>query len=170
MSSTIVLSSSEDEIEVTASLYEDMNKNENFAIKKMPGDGHCLIHCFATAFNEAKEFVLQRLWTEISNNVDEYQSFGEYGSTEELISELGKYAFDKGYAHDTADLVIESLSKIYKCRVFLHLEKPQKNPNGIVGERFDANPIHLLKTKEHYDLLVRENVVKTEENTFICQR
>lgn len=170
----ICLSSSEDEIEVTVPPKRKKDDNNNdYEIQRMPGDGHCLVHCFAVMFHETKELVLQRVWNEISNNADIYKSFGEYSSCDELMNEVAKYAFEKGYGHDTADFIIEALSNVYKCRVFVHRNNPQKDPEGIVGEKFQ-NKIHVLKTKEHYDLLLAvdgiSNPVKTEEEFILAER
>ena len=59
---------------------------------------------------------------------------GVYLSPDELRIESLKYIFDKSHEFDTADLVYEALSRIYKCRVFIHQDKPEASPTGHVGE------------------------------------
>ena len=89
--------------------------------------------------------------------------FGTYLLPDELRSELSKYIFDKSYEFDTADLVFEALSKIYKCRVFILQDKPEASPTGHVGETL-TNTIHLLHQKNYYDLLKLRNQNKTPES------
>ena len=126
---------------------------KNFTKFKAPGDGHCITHCFAKRFEESSSHVLQRLWNEINNRIDVYMQFGEYDTPDTLRNELSKYTFDKSYGHDTADLVIEALSNIFKCNVLIHDKEIQENPQSTVGECF-LNTMHLLKSNDHYDLLV----------------
>ena len=45
--------------------------------------------------------------------------FGEYENSEQLLQYLPQYIFDKNYDHDTMDLVLEALSKIYMHRIFI---------------------------------------------------
>lgn len=58
----------------------------------------------------------------------------EFG--DELRSELSKYISDKSYEFDTADLVFGALTRICKCRVFTHQDKPEASSTGHVGETF----------------------------------
>ena len=142
---------------------EDVIRND-YNIWKVPGDGHCVFHCFGEQFDEITEFVLQRLWYKISNSSHMYMEFGTYASPDELRSELSKYIFDKSYEFGKADLVFDALSRIYKCLVFI-----QASPTDHVGETFTIT-IHLLHQKDHYDLLQLRNQSKTPESVTISQK
>ena len=88
----------------------------------------------------------------MNENIELYISFGTYESPEDLRIELAKYTFSKNYSSDTADLIIEALTKVYEAQVFIHLDKIQQHPENRVGMDF-PNIIHLIKTGQHYGLL-----------------
>ena len=97
---------------------------------------------------------MQRLWNEINSKTDVYLQFREYESPDALWNELTKYTFDKAYDHDTADLVMEALSKIFKCKVLIQDGNPQKNLTCIIGHTF-SSAIYLIKSREDYNLLIQ---------------
>ena len=99
--------------------------------------------------------IMTSLWSEFQKNIDLYMGFGEYHSEEELLKNLEDYIFNKRYNHDTVDLVLEALSKMFQLRVFIFEESLTKSPCGIVGEKFNRC-INLLKKKDHYGLIVAE--------------
>ena len=119
---------------------------------------------FGEQFDESTAFVLQNLWYENSNSSHIYMEFGTYSSTDELRSELSKYISDKSYEFDTADLVFGALTRICKCRVFTHQDKPEASSTGHVGETF-TNTIHLLHQKDHCYLLKLRNQNKTQSQS-----
>ena len=120
---------------------------------------------FGEQFDESTEFVPQNLWYEISNSSHIYMEFGTYTSPDKLIkSELSKYISDKSYEFDTADLVFGALTRICKCRVFTHQDKPEASSTGHVGETF-TNTIHLLHQKDHCYLLKLRNQNKTQSQS-----
>ena len=43
-----------------------------FSIKSVPGDGHCIVNCFSTFLGKATSEVLNELWQEFHNNIEEY--------------------------------------------------------------------------------------------------
>ena len=157
-----------DETPPTEKAKEKDDFRNYYNIWKAPGNGHCVIHCFGEQFDKGMEFVLQCLWYEISNSSHIYMEFGTYSSSDKLRSHLSKYIFDKSYECDTADLVFKALSRIYKCRVFIHQDKPEAIPTGCAGETF-TNTIHLLHQKDHYDLLKLRNQNKAPESVTISQ-
>ena len=72
-----------------------------------------MVHCFAKRFNVATELVLEKLLLEMNKKIELYIRFGVYESPEDLRIELAKYTFSKNYSNDTADLIIETLAKVY---------------------------------------------------------
>ena len=114
---------------------------------------HLFCHCFATVFShEATELVLEKLWHEMNENIELYIRFGVYESPEDLRIELAKYTFSKNYSNDTADRIIEALTKVYEAQVFIQVDKIQQHPENNVEVDF-PNIIRLIKTGQHYDLL-----------------
>ena len=156
---------SEDETPPTT---EGDDIRNDYNIWKAPEDSHCVIHCFGEQFNKSNEFVLQRLWYKVSNSSHIYMEFGTYLSPDEFTSEISKYIFDKSYEFDTAILVFEALSRIYKCRVFIHQDKPETSPTGHLGETF-KNTFHLIHQKDLYHLLRLRNKSKTQKSVTISR-
>ena len=95
-----------------------------------------MVYYFAKGFNETTELVLEKLWHEMSENIELYIRFGVYESPEDLRIELAKYTFSKNYSNDTADLIIEALANVYEARVFIHVDKIQQHPQNNVGGDF----------------------------------
>ena len=89
-------------------------------------------------------------WHEFHNNVEEYIKFGEYENSEQLLQCLQQYIFDKNYDHDTVDLVLEALSKIYIHRIFIFGNSIENPPCGVIGEKFTKR-INLIKREDHYN-------------------
>ena len=77
---------------------------------------------------------------------------------------MAKYVFDKPYRHGMADLVLDFLSKVYKCHAFLHNDRHQ-NPLGTIGETFTSN-IHLLGTNDRYNLLLSDQQTNETPSEF----
>ena len=99
---------------------EDMEQtDQNFTIHEVSGGGHCMLHCFSKNVDEPSAHVLNRLWNEINDNVYTYIEFGSYNSANELRKELSKYACEKSYDNDTADLVVEALSRVFEYKVLI---------------------------------------------------
>ena len=61
--------------------------------------------------------------------------FGEYENSEQLLQYLPQYIFDKNYDHDTMDLVLEALSKIYMHRIFIFENWVDNPPCAVIGEK-----------------------------------
>ena len=90
-----------------------------FSIKSFPGGGHCIVNCFLTFLGKGTSEVLNELWQEFHNNVEEYMKFGEYENSEQLLQPLEQYTFEKNYDNNTVDLELEALSKICMHRIFI---------------------------------------------------
>ena len=76
--------------------------------------------------------------------VEEYMKFGECENPEQLLQCQQQYIFDKNYDHDTVDLVLEELSKIYIHRIFTFENSIDNPPWGVIGEKF-TECINLIK-------------------------
>ena len=109
----VISSDEEDEVIITKKLKLEesvvTNRDAFFSIKSVPGDGHCIVDCFSTCFGKVTSEILNELWQEFHNNVQEFMKFGEYGNSEQLLQCLKQYIFDKNYNHDTVDLMLEAL-------------------------------------------------------------
>ena len=104
------------------------NRDAYFSTKSVPGDGHCIVNYFSTFFGKATSKVLNELWQEFHNNIEEYMKFGEYVNSEQLFQCLQQYIFEKKYDQNTVDLVLEALSKIHMHRIFI-FENSIDNPS-----------------------------------------
>ena len=106
----VISSDEEDEVVITKNpkLEESViaNRDAYFSIKSVPGDGHCIVNYFSTFFGKATSKVLNELWQEFHNNIEEYMKFGEYENSEQLFQCLQQYIFEKKYDHNTVDLVL----------------------------------------------------------------
>ena len=147
----------EDEVIITKNpeLEESVvaNRDVFFSRKSVPGDGHCIVNCFSTFFGKATSEVLNVLWQEFHNNVEEYMKFGEYENSEQLLQCLQQYIFDKNCDHGTMDLVLEASSKVYMHRIFLFENSIDDPSCGVIGEKF-TKYINLIKRGDHYNLVV----------------
>ena len=97
----------------------EKEENVNFAVKTIPGDGHCTESCFSMFFGKDSSKILSLLWNEFQENNHLYMGFSEYNSTEELLKSVEEYIFNKRHNHDTVDLVFEALSKIFQHRFYI---------------------------------------------------
>ena len=91
----------------------EKEENVNFTVKTIPGDGHCMVNCFSMFFGKDSSEILSLLWNKFQENIHLYMGFSEYKSTEEFLKSLEEYIFNKRYNHNTVDLVLEALSKIF---------------------------------------------------------
>ena len=135
------------------------NRDVFFSIKNVPVDGHCIVNCFLTFFGKATSEVLNELWQEFHNNVEEYMKFGEYENFEQLLQCLQQYIFGENYDHDIVDLVLEVLSKIYMHWIFVFENLIDNPPCGVIGEKF-TKCTNLIKCGDHYNLVVSSDKQK----------
>ena len=153
----VISSNEENEVIITKKpkLEESVvaNRDVFFSIKSVAGEGHCIVNCFSTFFGKATSAVLNELWQEFHNNIEEYMKFGEYENSEQLLQCLQEYIFDKNYDHDIVDLLLEALSKIHIHRIFIFENSIDNPPCGVIGERF-TKCINLIKRGDHYNLVV----------------
>lgn len=164
MADVIEISSGEEEVIVSPSKKSKIKEESDvsFTVKTITGDGHCIINCFSSFFKKESSEVLNLLWNEFQIHLDTYMQFGEYKSTAELLKSLENYIFNKVYNSDTVDLVLEALSKIFKHRVFIFQDSLSSAPLGVIGEKYNRC-INLLKTGEHYNLVLTSKEEKGNE-------
>ena len=67
----IKLESSEDEVEKTVSQPD----GQILVVKKVLGDGHCILGCFAEHFNEDIGLIIRRLKIEITRDIAYYEFY-----------------------------------------------------------------------------------------------
>ena len=82
-------------------------------VKKMIGDGHCIVHCFAEQFDESKDSVLDRVKREITDKMDVYETYSDL-KPDKINQELSDYIELNAYNSDTVDLILWALANIYK--------------------------------------------------------
>ena len=156
-------SDEEDEVTVTKNpkLEESFvaKKDVFFIIKSVPGDGHRIVNCFSTLLGRATSEVLNELWQDFLDNVEKYMKFGEYENSEQFLWWFQQCVFDKTYDHDTNDLVLEALSKIYKHWIFLFENSIDNPPCRVIGQKF-TKCINFIKRGDHYNLVVSSEKLK----------
>ena len=89
-----------------------------FHLKHIASDGHCIVRCFAEHFEVSVQHVLESLRREFLENSLMYLQFTDL-SCEEMVNELEDYIMLKSYDKNTIDLVLESLSIIFECAVYI---------------------------------------------------
>ena len=133
-------------------------------VKNMPGDGHCIIHCFAEHFSVPVNKIIKILEIEFKDNLQLYMKFTDL-SKDDLVSELHKYLVDKTYNTGTVDLVLEALSKIFECNLVIRQDSTE---NSIIGQHFDKK-IYLKRSKhmQHYDLIIDPGLINIRYTFFV---
>ena len=86
----------------------------------VPGDGHCISHCFSKHFNQPLNEVLKCLKNEFISNLQHYEEFSL--SKEEILQTVEEYIKSKKYNNGTTDsynlcyvkgLLLEN--KVFSC-------------------------------------------------------
>ena len=75
----------------------------NFHLRKIPGDAHCIANCFAVHFDESLDRVLDRLDNEFRENISFYRDFSHF-SEDEIKFYVFKYLTEKSYNNDVTDM------------------------------------------------------------------
>ena len=70
----------------------------------VPGDGHCISHCFLKHFNQPLNEVLKCLKNDFISNVQHYEEFSDSLSKEEILQTVDEYIKSKKYNNGTTDL------------------------------------------------------------------
>ena len=104
-------------------------------------------------FGKGSSEILSLLWNNFQENIHLYMGFSEYKSTEELLKSFEEYIFNKRYKHNTVDLVLVLLPKIFQIWAFIFEESLTNSPRGMVGEKYNRC-INVLKRGNHYNLIV----------------
>ena len=153
----VISSDEEDEVIITKKpkLEESVvaNRDVFFSIKSVAGEGHCIVNCFSTFFGKATSAVLNELWQEFHNNVEEYMKFGEYENSEQLLQCLQQYIFWQKLRSWHREFTARSVVKnTYSSNIYIEnsIDNP---PCGVIGEKF-TKCINLIKRGDHYNLVV----------------
>ena len=116
----------------------------------IPGDGHCIAHCFSSHFKEPMDKVPDRLDKDFRENLTMYCCFSDL-TKEEILEAVFLYITEKRYSNSTTDLFLHVFSNIYNANVII-MHDNSKYGDIIIGEEFEQD-IKLYKYHEHYDLL-----------------
>ena len=112
------------------------------------GNGHCILNCFATHFQESAGFVITRLRKEmLLKNMDMYVKFSEL-SSDEIYFELEHYTNTRlrHYNTTTVDMVLDALSKIYQCHILILLS--ENSVIDLIGNQF-SDKVYLFRNGDH---------------------
>ena len=98
---------------------------------KVPGDGHCIIHCMANHFNMSVEVIFDLLQSELFSRFDQVVSFtystsNKPPSKEQVISEFYEYKILKRYSTDTVDMVFDLLTMVFQCEIFIYIKENER--------------------------------------------
>ena len=85
----------------------------------VPGDGHCISHCFSKHFNQPLNEVLKCLKNEFISNLQHYEEFSDSLSKEEILQTVDQYIKSKKYNNGNTDLFVHAFSKAYRVNVVL---------------------------------------------------
>ena len=58
---------------------------EDLELVIVPGDGHCIAHCFSKHFNQPLREVLKLLQDEFCHNIEHYEEFSLFSKEENFI-------------------------------------------------------------------------------------
>ena len=111
----------------------------------VPGDGHCISHCFSKHFNQPLNEVLKCLKNEFISNLQHYEEFSDSLSKEEILQTVDQYIKSKKYNNGTIDLFVHAFSKAYRVNVELF----QADGVLFIDGGFNQS-IKLQKRGDHY--------------------
>ena len=145
---------------------QHFNLSENYKIIRVPSDGHCMIHAWEIALNglrqkqnkldyeQLRELILQ----EFMVNSNYYSCFVPY--TADIYKEVHDYLQYKCYASDVGDLVLYALSNATGASAMIYVEDKDGElvPSTCIKARNNPSneSINLLKSNQHYDVIVLE--------------
>ena len=139
------------------------DNDNNFHLRKIPGDGHCIANCFAVHFDEPLDRVLDRLDNEFRENISFYRDFSHF-SEDEIKFYVFKYITEKSYNNDITDMFLCAFSRIYETKVVVRYTE-ENTADTIIGEEFKENTIYVNKEPDHYNLIEQMENYNTQEPT-----
>ena len=137
------------------------DNDNNFHLRKIPGDGHCTANCFAAHFDEPLDRVLDFLDNEFRENISFYRDFSHF-CEDEIKFYVFKYITEKSYNNDITDVFSCAFSRIYETKVVVRYTE-QNTADTIIGEEFKENTIYVNKEPDHYNLMEQMENCNTQE-------
>lgn len=126
---------------------------EDLELVIVPGDGHCISHCFSKHFNQPLDEVLKCLQNEFYDNIQHYEEFSLFSSKEEILQEVKEYIKSNRYNNETADMFLHAFSRAYRVNV-----KVFQVYDGVLFIDGGFNQtIKLQKRRDHYNLYKSRN-------------
>ena len=125
---------------------------EDLELVIVPGDGHCIAHCFSKYFNQPLKEVLKLLKNEFCHNIEHYEEFSLF-SKEEILCEVKEYIKTKRYNNETSDMFLHAFSRAYRVNVKVF----QNDHDDLFIDGGFNQTIKLLKGRDHYDLYKPRN-------------
>ena len=101
----------------------------------MPGDGHCIAHCFSSHFKEPMDKVLDRFDKEFRENLTMNVCFSDF-TKEETLEAVFLYITEKRYSNSTTDLFLHAFLCIYNAKVII-MHDNSKYGDIIIGQEFE---------------------------------
>ena len=139
---------------------QDLIRRNNLNVMRAPGDGHCLLHAWATGTNTSEGALKQALLDEYNHNMARYMNAAI--NPEQLM----RYIESRNYALDAADVIVDMLCNATQTTAFIigakfdytDARNPSVVPNvtevrQIAALGLSTQNVLLLKTGEHYDCL-----------------
>lgn len=118
----------------------------NLDLEIVPGDGHCISHCFSRHFKEPLSMILKRIKSEFQENIDFYKEFS-LSSEEDILHEVNEYVSKNRYNNETTDMFLHAFSRAFRVNVKVF----QPNGDILIDGDFD-HEIKLSRNGDHYNL------------------
>jgi hypothetical protein len=135
-------------------------KNNNFFIRDVPGDGHCMIYSFLTSYygniNNYKN-TLALLKKQLVNNDLEWLPFTTFGDKKQLYFEAVNYFLNKKqWQNSICDVILNYLSKLHKCRIQVCVVENSflRMITLVTFDREYQKIIHLKFESQHYEAIL----------------
>ena len=149
--------------------------NSNYKVIKAPADGHCMIHAWNMALERSQgtnqpdyKHLCNLISQEFKKNINWYRKF--VSDTTDIAKELQKYLQDKHYASDVGDLVLYALANSTETSAMIFKEDGERKAvlcSSVEPSSGQSNNlIKLLKSGQHYDVIVFENSGKKSNILF----
>ena len=117
----------------------------HYDVIPMPGDGHCIAHCFSNHFKEPMDKVLDLLDKDFCENLTMYGCLSDL-TKEESLEDVFPYFTEKRYTNSTTDLFLHTSSNICNAKVII------KHDNSKYGDII-IGAFMRINYHELYDLL-----------------
>ena len=148
----------------------------DYVILRAPIDGHCMIHAWKIALQNAREIRTKPFYTQLYNslfdefkkNINRYSSF--VSDTTDFDKEVQNYLQRRDYASDIGDLVLQALANVTEVSALIYIEDNLGRPvQSTYIEPINGQSkclINLLKKGQHYDVIVSRNTSESAQYFF----